>query len=354
MLKNNTGPESWNNTTLEDIFSTESIGKRSPRWHRLLLKFYLTIYNTSSSSFRKLKKILWSPSESTLKRYRHYSSTEHGWNACIPTFAGKLQEQVKLHGDKALIGIFSCDETSIADGLVYKKSSGELIGFTSWDADSTKDVCIATNILQFSWRGMISSFNVPLSHYATSGLEAPVLANWFWAGVVSMSMVGAWPLLFVCDGLGANRKFIRDACGACAVDNPNHEFILTNPVSHLPLVFMSDPEHVTKKHRNNAMYSQEGGKRDIKCKIQGVHYPVRWFHLRGVLQRQQFDHTPTTRLTIDHLDIKSHTKMKSSLAYGVFTKSVIQSLIDNNLAKKPENKMNGTYNSLLSSLSNIC
>ena len=216
------------------IFSLKRyLGKKKSKWHRLIIHFALQLMNTSKKALEQVRAVIPLPSDSTLKRYRHFTNIHEGWDTALSAFSAALQSN-KTESDPRKIGVLACDETKVSEGLVFNTSSGELIGFISYDIDSTKNSVMAKYVLQFSWRSLLNSYTFPLAYFATCGLEGPVLWHWVVNGLIGLAMLGVWPVAVVCDGLAANRSFIRETLQGNIIDNPDIDTKFINPVNHLP------------------------------------------------------------------------------------------------------------------------
>ena len=106
---------------------------RGMRWHPLIIRWCLTIYDTSAATYKQLanRKInfLRLPHVNTLNKYSNFTKSKTGFNPDI------LKELVldagleKIPDYKKNVAV-CYDEMKIKSNLVYSRTSGKMIGFT--------------------------------------------------------------------------------------------------------------------------------------------------------------------------------------------------------------------------------
>ncbi|XP_077868103.1 uncharacterized protein LOC144357935 [Saccoglossus kowalevskii] len=100
------------------------------RWHPLFIKWCIALHSKSPSAYRFIKSTytLILPCESTLRDYTHFTTTTDGINVDL---LQRIKEDIKFDTEpesKRNVSLVF-DEIKIKSGLVYKKSTGKLVGF---------------------------------------------------------------------------------------------------------------------------------------------------------------------------------------------------------------------------------
>ena len=125
----------------------------------------------------------------TLKKYVNFTNASSGFN---PDIISKLIEDSKINSlkefEKNVSLIF--DEIKIKSGLIYKKSSGKLIGFTEMgelneeinefqrgcdEGKSELDRQFSKYVNMFMVRGIFSNLCYPFGYHASVGFTADQL-----------------------------------------------------------------------------------------------------------------------------------------------------------------------------------
>ena len=93
------------------------------RWHPLMIRWCVSIYLKSPSTYRQLRDTGWLhilPDRKTLNKYFYLEIVQ------------LLVDQKKNYEDfQRNVGI-AFDKIKIKSGLVYNKASGKLVGFVLW------------------------------------------------------------------------------------------------------------------------------------------------------------------------------------------------------------------------------
>ena len=113
------------------------------------------------------------------------------------------------------------DEIKIKSGLIYKKSSGKLIGFTEMgelnesinefqrgcdEGKSELDRQFSKYVNMFMVRGIFSNLCYPFGYHASVGFTADQLFPLVWEATRVLEMIGFMVRVWVCDGASPNRK----------------------------------------------------------------------------------------------------------------------------------------------------
>lgn len=75
---------------------------------------------------------------------------------------------------------------------------------------------IATQVCQFWWQSLSSSFRFPIGYFLTKSVTATQLKQWLFQGLNLLAQARFEVLYMVCDGGSANRSFIL-VRGPCAL-----------------------------------------------------------------------------------------------------------------------------------------
>ena len=172
--------------------------KRQMRWHLLIIRFALSLRYASSAAYRTVAStgLLSLPSEWTLRDYTHWCSVQNG---VILPFIQKAKRVMAQQGFQKVDYQFALimDELKIKSGLVYRKHTGELVGFcdlgkvnqeldelaAAIEGNHTHHLQLAQNMLAFMIRPIFKpSMSFMVASYASlclSGekLYAPVLVH---------------------------------------------------------------------------------------------------------------------------------------------------------------------------------
>ena len=104
------------------------------RWHPLIIRWCLSVYFSSPAAYKQIASkrlgFLKLPHVNTLKQYCKFSTGGPGFN---PDILKRSEEEVSLPSLKEFQKnvTFIFDKMQIKSNLLYKKSTGELIGFTA-------------------------------------------------------------------------------------------------------------------------------------------------------------------------------------------------------------------------------
>ena len=106
---------------------------RGMRWHPLIIRWCLSLHYTSAAAYRQLtsKKLnfLKLPHPDTLRRYAQFTTPTSGFNPEIIERLVGESDLAKLKEFQKNV-VLSYDEMQIKSDLVYRKSTGEMVGFT--------------------------------------------------------------------------------------------------------------------------------------------------------------------------------------------------------------------------------
>ena len=182
---------------------------------------------------------------------------------------------------------------------------------------------LATHVLQYVFLGF-SGFRFPICHFPTIQASASDLYILTWE-VINMLQVFGFTVRYIStDGAQTNRDFARILLGdfksetVSTMKIPNI-YCPTNP----PIVFIMDYSHVVKKIRNNILKSTSSSNGKRRLFVNG-HY-ILWRHFYDAYLWDT-SHNPLPvhhKLTIEHFELTSETKMRNKLAEDVLGKEML-------------------------------
>ena len=171
---------------------------------------------------------------------------------------------------------------------------------------------------------VFSGFRFPICHFPTIQASASDLYILTWE-VINMLQVFGFTVRYIStDGAQTNRDFARILLGdfksetVSTMKIPNI-YCPTNP----PIVFIMDYSHVVKKIRNNILKSTSSSNGKRRLFVNG-HY-ILWRHFYDAYLWDT-SHNPLPvhhKLTIEHFELTSETKMRNKLAEDVLGKEML-------------------------------
>jgi len=198
---------------------------RQMRWHPLIIRWCLSIYHTSPAPYRQIssKKLqfLKLPHINTLKKYTNFTTPKTGFNIDI---LQQLITDAKLEtASEFERNITICfDEMQIKSDLVYRKSTGQLIGFTelgevndeirqfeeNLNSENLR-TDFATHVLVYMARGIFSRLCYPFAYYASCGFSSSQLFSCTLNAVSALERLSFIVRVSIADGATPNRKFFK-------------------------------------------------------------------------------------------------------------------------------------------------
>lgn len=236
--------------------------KRQVRWHPMYIKWCLSLKLVSSACYRALRSsnVINLPSERTLRDYTHFVKAKAGFQ---PDLDKELIRQAKLDEipeyKKFVCLVF--DEMKVKEDLVYNKHSGQLIGFMNiGDVNNQllelEQTCkqsnaapkLATHMLTFMVRGLLSELDFPYASFPCLSLGGDQLYSIVWGAVRRLEACGMKVLALTSDGASCNRNFYK-------LHKSTSDHVMykaKNPYSadDRSIFFISDPPHLIKTVRN--------------------------------------------------------------------------------------------------------
>ena len=159
------------------------------------------------------------PHVNTLKKYINYTDTTSGFNPDVLeqlVTDSKLSTLQEFEKNVAL----SFDEIKIKAGLVYKKGSGKIVGFTDMgdindeiktlvdrcEKKKKEKVDFASYINVFMVRGICSKLCSPIGYHSSMGFTGDQLFPLVWEATRILEGLGFRVRSWTSDGAAPNRK----------------------------------------------------------------------------------------------------------------------------------------------------
>ena len=244
----------------QQVEQAKKADARGMRWHPLMIRWCLAIRYKSPAAYRQLRNsgFLALPSESTLKKYEHFTKPTSGFNEDIIECLLREANMGEIQDFQRNVSLVY-DEMKISAGLVYSKGNGKLRGFTeSGDINDEVEAFhrkieegdkarpLATYVNVFMVRGLFSKLSFAFGYFAGLGFTSAKLFPLVWKATEILESVGFYVRCFVSDGASPNRKFYKIHGG--------EELTYKTTNVHSPdrqIYFISDPPHLIKTARNN-------------------------------------------------------------------------------------------------------
>ena len=309
--------------------------KTGRRWSKEIIRLCLTMWCRSPRAYGDLRSsgFLLLPSHRLLQIYKNKIHQKAGINKEILHWM-KNEAVNKNIPPEGYEGGLMLDEMSIQSDLQFYSRDNKIYitGFTDLGDESalvesiktkTSNMKLATHVLQYVFLGF-SGFRFPICHFPTIQASASDLYILTWE-VINMLQVFGFTVRYIStDGAQTNRDFARILLGdfksetVSTMKIPNI-YCPTNP----PIVFIMDYSHVVKKIRNNILKSTSSSNGKRRLFVNG-HY-ILWRHFYDAYLWDT-SHNPLPvhhKLTIEHFELTSETKMRNKLAEDVLGKEML-------------------------------
>ncbi|XP_072027683.1 uncharacterized protein [Amphiura filiformis] len=302
------------------------------RWHPMVIKWCLNLRMASRKAYQNVTGVLKLPNESTLRSYIHWTRPTSGFTVdAVKQLLSQLKINEREEYQKYVIIVH--DEMKIQTDLVYSKSSGTLIGFTDLgnfqnmlqefeneiQQESAPERNLAKYILVFQVRGLFWNFQYPLAHFPTASTKGHEIFSLFWRAVEILELAGLKVVGVTCDGAATNRRFL-DMHGNSTASDPVYRAPNPYASDHPRDIFlMNDPPHLIKCVRNawaskKRMLWNNG---NISWKmVEDLYYND--VEAGGLYLNK--------KLSYEHIDLTSYSKMKVGLAAEVISRTVANAL----------------------------
>jgi len=305
--------------------------KAAMRWHPAIIRWCLYIRSRSAKAYDGIRAFLRLPSNRTLYDYTHYMEQSVGLN---PKTTEQLISKAASLGcfsvqHKSYVGLLQ-DEMKIKANLVYHKN-GELVGFVHLDNVSNElmkiekladgETELAESLLVVMVRGITTPLRYPLAAYATRTLSSSTLYNVMWECVECLEVVVGLRVLFICcDGASQNRKYFN----LHSADEITFKTKNLYALDDRDIYFISDPPHLLKTARNCFANSYAHS----KTRCLWFDQDISWTHVSKLFHEhcEMAEYRLCPKLTRNHVNLTSFSKMSVSIAAQVFSNSVANAL----------------------------
>ncbi|KAK3933206.1 Transposable element P transposase [Frankliniella fusca] len=233
---------------------------------------------------------------------------------------------------------------NISQNLVYRKSTGEMIGFVNLEKNQVfADIAamekylstgttkvqpeIATKMLSFMVKGVASSIKDVVASYSVNKLTSQFLYAETWEVINRCERSDIRIISFVSDGFAVNRSFLKKHTPARETKGGLIYATVNKSAPHRLLFFMSDVAHLIKTIRNSLSNSRLG-KKSKRC-LQKCGEKMLWQTIVDLYNAKR-DRVlrKSYKLTAQHIYIDSYSAMKVRFAAQVLSKTVAQELED--------------------------
>ena len=288
----------------------------------------MSLHAKSPAAYKELREsgVLVLPSEKTLRDYRNFFKPRAGFH---PDNIERLKSQTGHYFDIQRYVVLSFDEMKIQSKLVFDKDSNELIGFVDLGEEelnlSSGSSDLATHALVFFVRGAASDLKYALAYFLTKDVTSYQIMPLFWKAVSILELeCNLWVCAAVSDEASPNRLFYQLHSDLV---EPDGEVVNYAPNLFAPsrkIYFFSDAPHFVKTTRN-CLFNSGSGKR-TRYMWNNEKYML-WEHI-AKLYCMDLDSGlhRLPKLTVDHIALKSYSRMKVSLAVQVLSNTVAQAL----------------------------
>lgn len=304
--------------------------KRQRRWHPKLIKFAIHLYKKSASAYNAIAAsgMFELPSKRTLYNHSSHVGLNSGFTEESLIQAAEMLCKACPEEHQQYVSVI-IDEMKIKEDIIYRASTGELVGFSNLD-DTGNEILkirnqnndlpeVATHVLQIMIRSITGSFKFPLAYFPCKDMNTDSLHRIISEAISKLEFHGIKVLSVIGDGASTNRKmfcnFVQDGFkweNLYACDEERDIF------------FICDPPHLLKTARNGVSNSNFHTKTKFLIKNG---QPILWTH---ILNLYELDYQRTVKLvpklTRDHVYLDSHSRMRVGLAAQVFSEAVANAL----------------------------
>ena len=291
------------------------------RYHPMIIRYCLSLASKSRSCYEELRNsgILKLPSLRTLTDYKNYIRPKPGFRKQVIDNLTVLTSEF-FNTQRYVVLMF--DEMKIRSNLVFNKHSEELIGFVDLGDPDVNFNCfkeqneLASYTLVFYVRGLSTNLKFSLGHFATNGISAVQLIPIFWEAVTILELsCNLWVVATTADGASPNRRFFN----LIAEEDDGKRHKALNIVKPWRFIYLfSDGPHLMKTLRNClASFSRN---------LWNEGKYLSWQHIVRI-HNKDLDNglKELPKLTQDHINLSSYSKMTVRFAVQVLSETVANS-----------------------------
>ncbi|KAE8740549.1 hypothetical protein FOCC_FOCC013930 [Frankliniella occidentalis] len=311
------------------------------RWHPTMIRFALSVHLTSPAAYELLRQtgMVKLPSSSTLFEYSHVENVVEGIDRTVLESISKRlanfpEKHKKFH---VLMG----DEMYISQNLVFQKSTGKMIGYTSLNhidkevadlekcidnPDREMEEIIAEKVMVYMIKGISNGIKEVVATFTTGTLTANQLYVWTWQVIGALERSGIAVVAYVSDGSSVNRSFIKKHIPA-SIHESGIIFSTVNLAARdRNLYFIADVPHLLKTIRNCFLNSRWDGKKSRR-KMMKNGLKISWDFIiklydlkKGKSLRKSYKLNPM------NVAPDSYARMKLKVAAQVLSNTVCQDM----------------------------
>ncbi|XP_065662263.1 uncharacterized protein LOC124811383 isoform X2 [Hydra vulgaris] len=336
--------------------------RRSMRWHPLIIRWCISLYLKSPSAYRHIcsTPFLNLPCKNTVQKYINFTDPGCGFNKDVMYNLTKKIDLPNIKEHQRYVSII-VDEMKIKSGLAFSSSTGKLVGFSESgsinelllnfenkytenkgksNVEDPTDIPLASYVTVLMVRGITSSLKYVFGHFASAGgLSSSQLYFTIWDVVRQLESVGLKVMAIVADGASPNRKFMRLHSWK-SEENTKDGVIYWTWNECCPdrkMFFICDVPHLIKTTRNNLEKSHENSS-SRSLMIDGQ--PLVWDQIIRLydwdlgIDRDAVGLTMGHKLSEEHINLNSRTRMRVNLAVQVLSSTVADMLEEQGLHSK--------------------
>jgi len=311
--------------------------KRGMRWHPMVIRLALHLHSLSDAAYQLFNEcqVFTLPSSRRLYDYSHFTEATEG---CQAELIEHIKEKINKCGEEDHYSYVNLmfDEMHIRSGLVFSRSSGELVGYTKLSGveeelekmqselnGKTFEPRLAKKVLVFLAQGITSDVKDVVAIHSTDDLSASQLYDRTWDVIYNLEEANIKVLCVTCDGASINRKFITMHE---SIDKSWGYIYSTKNLAagdSRPLFFILDPPHLLKTLRN-ALANSFSHKKSRKLWKNGQF--LSWKVIEALYETTKVLKLRGHKLTKAHVKLTSFSVMTVSLATQTLSESVAKCL----------------------------
>lgn len=276
----------------------------------------LTIFKQSPKAYKFLKSYFKLPTKRTIQKVLSLVSIKPGINKQV---IHSLKESVAALPNEKKLCILMFDEISLAAGLYFDSTTGEIIGF---EDNGNKKALIADHALVFMMKGIKGKYKQPLSYsFCQNTTKKEDLLYQLETIIKELDSIGLKIIATICDQASTNMAVIKSLKEKTKEKYlRNNELFNTYGIELGDIKFfpLFDTPHLLKGVRNNFLNKNIRYFQENKMKI------AKWDHLKMLLAEDTGEDEIrfVNKLTEHHVIKEKIPKMKVKYAAQVFSQRV--------------------------------
>ncbi|KAK3915658.1 Transposable element P transposase [Frankliniella fusca] len=311
------------------------------RWHPTMIRFALSVHLTSPAAYEMMRQtgMIKLPSSSTLFEYSHVKPAEEGIDGVALKFIA--EKVAKFPENHKKFHVLMADEIHISQNLVFQKSTGQMIGYTSLDdidnevknfekymddPDTEIEESVASKMLVYMVKGVTNGIKEIVACFATKDLSANQLYVWTWKVIGALERSGIAVIAFTSDGSSVNRAFLKKNTPATIHESGITFDTLNKAAKERKVYFIADVPHLLKTIRNCLLNSRWDGKKSRR-KMMKNGKKITWdFLIKLYEAKKNKSLRKSFKLNAMNVYPDSYARMKVKLAGQALSKTVCQDM----------------------------